>query len=383
MLKRIAVLGSTGSIGVNTLDVAASLEGKIEVVALSADSNAKLLIQQARAFKPKVICIGNHSLVPQIKRGISKNIKVLSGKEGLEKIVSMREVETVVFAISGIACIEPLALAIKNKKRIALANKEALVSAGSLLMRLAKENGVTIVPIDSEHSAVFQCLDGKKEHLKKICLTATGGPLLNIPRAKFDSLPARFILNHPKWSMGKKISVDSATMMNKGLEIIEAKWLFDIDEKHIDVLVHPEAIVHSMVEMKDGSVLAQMSVPDMRLPIQYAITYPERLESRVKKLSLAGIGRLSFKKPDTDKFPCLQLARIAVRKGGAAAAALNVADEVAVKKYLENGIKFSRIPDIIGKVLDRYKAPADKRLSLSDIFDAQRWAREEALRLCL
>ena len=239
MLKKIAVLGSTGSIGSNTLDVASSLKGKIEVVALSADSNIRSLARQARIFRPKVVCISNGSLARQLSRVLHSGTKVICGDSGLKEIVSRRDVDTVVFAISGSACLNPLVAAIKNKKNIALANKEALVSAGSIVMRMAERNGAPIIPIDSEHSAVFQCLEGRRDQLKKIYLTATGGPLLRVPQKKFDSLSRSFILNHPRWKMGRKISVDSATMMNKGLEIIEAKWLFGVDEKDIEVFVHP------------------------------------------------------------------------------------------------------------------------------------------------
>jgi len=306
---------------------------------------------------------------------------VVCGNDGLEHIISMHDVDTVVFAISGIACLKPLIAAINRRKNIALANKEALVSAGSIVMNLAKEKNVPIIPIDSEHSAIFQCLEGKRIYLKKIYLTATGGPLLKVPQKKFDSLPPQFILDHPKWKMGKKISVDSATMMNKGLEIIEAKWLFDMDEKDIEILVHPEAIIHSMIELIDGTFFAQMSLPDMRLPIQHAITYPSRLSMKVRDLDLAALKQLSFEKPNIKKFPCLRLARFAAKKDGTYPAVLNVANEEAVKKYLEGGIKFSRIPYIIEKVLLKHHG-SDKKLSLSDIFDAQRWAREEVLRLC-
>ena len=272
--------------------------------------------------------------------------------------------------------------AIKHKKRIALANKEALVSAGALVMRLARENKAVIIPIDSEHSAIFQCLEGKRQYLKKIYLTATGGPLRSIPKKRFDDLPARFILNHPKWKMGKKISVDSATMMNKGLEIIEAKWLFGIDEEDIDVLVHPEAIIHSMIELMDGTFFAELSIPDMRLPIQYAMTYPDRFKMMLKSLDLSAVKNLSFEKPDLDKFPCLGLARLAIKKGGVYPAILNAADEEAVKKYLDGSIKFSRIPYIIEKTLNGYKGSGKQGLLLNDVLDAECWAREEALRLC-
>jgi 1-deoxy-D-xylulose-5-phosphate reductoisomerase len=381
MVNRIALLGSTGSIGSNTLDVASSLKGTIEVSALSADSNIKLLAEQARIFKPKIVCIGKEALARQLKSLLPAGIRVVRGNEGLEHIISMHDVDTVVFAISGSACLKPLVSAINRRKKIALANKEALVSAGAVVMELAKEKSVKMVPIDSEHSAIFQCLEGKAGCLKKIYLTATGGPLLRVKRGRFDSLPAGAILAHPKWKMGKKISVDSATMMNKGLEIIEARWLFDTDEKDIEVLVHPEAVIHSMIELSDGNFFAQMSLPDMRLPIQYAITYPHRLSARAKHLDLAALKKLTFERPDTKKFPCLELARVSLRRGGAYPAVLNVANEEAVKKYLDGAIRFSRIPHVIEKTLAGYR-PSGRKLSLGEVFDAQRWAREEASRFC-
>ncbi len=382
MPRRIALLGSTGSIGVNTLKAAAPLKDQIEIVALSADSNIKILAEQASVFKPKVISVRDESLAAKIKKIVPKRTKVLCGNDGLEDIVSRNDVDIAVFAISGSSCLKPLIRAIKNKKRIALATKEALVSAGSLIMRLSKENRVPIIPIDSEHSAIFQCLEGKREYLKRIYLTATGGPLLKVPKNRFDAMPPRFILNHPKWKMGKKISVDSATMMNKGLEIIEAKWLFGIDEDDIEVLIHPQAVIHSMIELIDGAFFAQLSVPDMRLPIQYAITYPARFKTKLKILNFFTMKNLSFETPDFKKFPCLGLARLAIKKGGAYPAVLNAADEEAVKNYLGGKIKFSRIPYIIERVLGRYNGSTEKEPSLDDIIDAELWAREEALRLC-
>jgi 1-deoxy-D-xylulose-5-phosphate reductoisomerase len=379
--RRIAVLGSTGSIGVNTLKVAAGLKKKIEVVALSADSSIKLLAEQARIFKPKVISVRDAILASKIRDLVPSETEVLFGAEGLNDIVSRNGVDIVVFAISGSSCLIPLIRAISQKKTIALASKEALVSAGSLIMRLAEKRGVPIIPIDSEHSAIFQCLKGERKFLKRIYLTATGGPLLNVAKNRFDRLSRRFILKHPKWAMGRKISVDSATMMNKGLEIIEARWLFSVDESMIEVLVHPEAIVHSMVELADGTVFAQLGAPDMRLPIQYALTYPARFAGAAGKVNFSGLN-LSFKRPDPGKFPCLALAREALKKGGTYPAVLNASDEEAVRFYLEGRIKFSRIPYIIEKVIGRHKDIARGEPSLGDICNAERWAREETAKLC-
>ena len=381
MRRRAAILGSTGSIGSNTLSVISTLREKFEVVALSADSNIKTLAEQATLFKAKVISVRDRSLARSIKPLLSSKTTVLFGTDGLNEIVSRSDVDIVVFAISGSSCLLPLIKAIRNRKRIALANKESLVSAGSIVMRSAKENGVNIIPVDSEHSAIFQCVEGKREFLNKIYLTATGGPLLNIPKSRFDNLSPRFILNHPKWKMGKKISVDSATMMNKGLEVIEAKWLFDIDEKKIDVLIHPEAIVHSMVELVDGTVFAEMNTPDMRIPIQYALTYPSRFKSMCRSADFTKIKSLSFKKPDLKRFPCLSLARQALRDGGTSPAILNAADEEVVKGYLEGKIKFSQIPVLIEKVLGRHKENKSAP-SIDDIIGAESWAREEMHKLC-
>lgn len=383
MMRRIAVFGSTGSIGVNTLKVISALKDKFEVAALSADSNIELLAEQARRFKAKAISVRDSNLAAKIKRMVKPGTRVLYGSDGLKEIASASAIDMVVFAISGSSCLAPLVTAIRNKKMIALANKEALVSAGHLIMRLAEENNVSIVPIDSEHSAIFQCLEGKRPYLDRIYLTATGGPLLNIPKKRFDRLSLKFILNHPKWNMGRKISVDSATMMNKGLEIIEAKWLFGVDENRIEVLIHKEAIIHSMIELTDRTVFAEMSVPDMRIPIQYALTYPARFMTMAKGLSLSDIKNLSFQKPDLEKFPCISLARSALSEGGTYPAVLNAADEEVVKRYLEGKIRFSRIPYIIEKVLARHRRINKKELSIDDILTAEAWAREETEKACL
>ncbi|MDP2929049.1 MAG: 1-deoxy-D-xylulose-5-phosphate reductoisomerase [Candidatus Omnitrophota bacterium] len=379
--KRMAVLGSTGSIGRNALEVIAFLKDRFEIVALSADSNTKELAIQAKKFNPKVVCVRDHSLAKKLKSKISSEITILSGASGLEEIVSRGDVDMVLFAISGSACLFPLIRAVKNGKRVALANKEALVSGGSIVMPLVKKKRASIIPIDSEHSAIFQCLEGKRKFLKKIYLTATGGPLLDVPGMKFDSIPREIILNHPKWKMGNKISVDSATMMNKGLEIIEARWLFDVEEPCIDVLVHPEAIIHSMVELIDGTVFAQMGFPDMRVPIQYAITYPERFDTKVGFMDFSKVKNLSFREPDLSKFPCLRLAREALKDGGTYPSVLNAADEEAVNGYLHGKINFSRIPVMVEKVLERHNGNKGK-LTIGDIIEAESWAREEIKKQC-
>ena len=380
--ERIAILGSTGSVGVNTLDVISVLKNRFKVVALSADSNIKLLSRQARKFHPKIIAVRDEFMASLIKNSLPSNTRIVLGQVGLSEIAARSDVDTIVFAISGTPCLIPLLEAIRKRKKIALANKEALVSAGPIIIKLARKNNVNIIPVDSEHSAIFQCLDGCDKKISRIYLTGSGGPLLNISKDRFNSLSRKFILNHPKWKMGKKISVDSATMMNKGLEIIEAKHLFGVDEREIEVLIHPEAIIHSMVEFIDGTILAQLGTPDMRLPIQYALTYPERKKNIVKNIDFAKVGKLSFSKPDLDKFPCLELARAAARLGGTAPAVLCACDEEVVKKYLEGKIRFSDITGIIEKVFRKHKSSIVKEPAITDILEAEGWAREETRLLC-
>jgi len=382
MKKRIAILGSTGSIGTNALDVIESFKDSFEVTALSADSNIELLAKQAHSFRPRIVCIGSRSLLHDTKMLVPSGVKIVSGSAGLEEIVSRSDVDMVVLAISGTSCLLPLVRSIENRKKIALANKEALVSAGPLVKGLAQKNGVEIIPVDSEHSAIFQCLEGRRRFLSKVYLTGSGGPLLNVSKSRFDSLSKEEILKHPKWSMGRKITVDSATMMNKGLEIIEAQYLFDISQKDIEVLIHPEAIVHSMVEFIDGSCLAQLSIPDMRIPIQYALTYPERRRGFLKSVDFSKTAKLSFMEPDPDKFPCLDIAREAARKGRTYPAVLCASDEEAVKNYLSGGIKFSDIAKVIGKVMKRHKSSSEKRMSLDDVLNAGMWAKEEVRSIC-
>ena len=382
MKKRLAILGSTGSVGVNALRVVSKLKSHFEITALSADTNIRLLSEQASVFKPRIVSVGREDLCGKIRPSLAGKIKCVSGPDGLREIVTRKDVDMVLFAISGSACLKPLIEAIEHKKGVALANKESLVSAGPIIMKLAKRNAVTIIPVDSEHNAVFQCLDGGRGRPRKIYLTGSGGPLLNIRKEKFDALSLSFILKHPKWKMGRKISVDSATMMNKGLEIIEAEHLFEVNQDQIEVLVHPEAIVHSMVEFLDGSILAQLATPDMRLPIQYALTYPDRIPGGFESVSLAKVGKLRFSAPDLSRFPCLRLAREAASEGGTAPAVLCASDEEAVKYFLSGAIKFSDIAKVIEKVLSRHRnAPGDCH-SVSAILEKEAWAREEARSIC-
>ena len=380
MTTRIAILGSTGSIGANTAQLAAFHGGRFKVVGLSADSDIVSLARQVKKFRPKIVSVRDKGLALAAKRLIGKGTRVVCGVEGLSEIATMPDVDTVVFATGGHSCLVPLLYAIDAGKRIALANKEALVSAGGLVMRKARQKGVTIVPIDSEHSAIFQCIEGKRQFVRKLYLTGSGGPLLDVPSSRFDRLSRKSILNHPKWRMGKKISVDSATMMNKALEVIEARWLFGMEESGIEVLIHPEAIVHSMVETLDGAVFAQMSVPDMRMPILYALTYPERLKAPVKSVDFTRVKALTFRKPDMGKFPCLALASVVLRKGGTHPAVMSAADEEAVKCYLTGRVKFTGIFKLVEKVLERHKS-AGKDPGLKDILAAEAWAREEVRRI--
>ena len=379
---RIAILGSTGSIGTNALDVLSGFNDEFQIVGLSAGSNIELLTKQARKFRPKIVCIGNGPLAQELKKLIPSRIKIVIGPDGLGEIVTRGDVDMVVLAIAGTASIIPLVEAVKHKKRIALANKEALVSAGPIVMREARKNGVDIIPVDSEHSAIFQCLGQGRSDLSKIYLTGSGGPLLKVSADKFDGLSKRTILKHPKWKMGEKITIDSATMMNKGLEIIEAQYLFNVSEDRIEVLIHPEAVIHSMVEFVDGAVLAQLAVPDMRIPIQYALTYPDRRAGGLESIDFSKIGQFSFLRPDIKKFPSLELARIASRSGGTHPAVLCSADEEVVRSYLDGRIKFSDIPKVITKVLSRHKKIGGQNPSLCDILDAVEWAKEEARAIC-
>jgi 1-deoxy-D-xylulose-5-phosphate reductoisomerase len=381
MTNRIVILGSTGSIGVSALDVVANLKKRFEVIGLSADSNIELLARQACAFKPRIVSVRDDKLAKEIRRKLPVGAKVVCGLDGLNEVVSRSDVDIVLFAISGVACLIPLIEAIRRKKKIALANKESLVSAGAIIKSEARSRGVRIIPIDSEHSAIFQCIEGREKGLVKIYLTASGGPLLDIPKNRFDKLTREFILRHPKWKMGKKISVDSATMMNKGLEIIEATHLFDIGEGSVEVLIHPEALIHSMVELIDGTILAQMGIADMRAPIQYALTYPDRIASHLKRVNFSAIESLSFRKPDAKKFPCLEIARRAAKDGGTAPAVLCASDEELVRAYLDKKIRFSDIPKMIEKVLRCHKNTA-REPSIYDVLCADKWAREEARALC-
>jgi len=380
-MKKVVILGSTGSVGVNALKVIASHKNDFKVVGLTANKNVTLLAKQTARFKPRLIALGDIAKYGKLKKELKQPQKVLRGIEGISEIASMKEADIVLVAMSGTSAILPLISAIKTKKRIALANKEAIVSAGDMIMSMARSRGTEIIPVDSEHNSIFQCIEGEdKESIRKIFLMGSGGPLKNVSKSIFDKLNPSKILSHPVWKMGKKISVDSATMMNKGLEVIEASKLFGIDVSKIEVLLHPKAIIHSMVEFADGNITANLFYPDMRMPIFHAFSYPKRITSRIPRLNFDKIKSMSFEKPDTRKFPTLKLCYRAVKTGGTYPACLNSANEEAVDLYLKGKITFTKISELIEKVLKHHKNI--KHPSIDEILYVDGWAKEEVKRLC-
>lgn len=383
--KQVVILGSTGSIGINTLKVIDRFPNRFKVVGLTAYNNIELLEEQIKKYKPTHVAIGENgtrhgrSTRPYLRDFHQKKIKILDVYRDLESLVSLPSVDVVVIGMRGSGALGPFLKAVRCGKTIAPANKEALVMAGDIIMREAKKYGARIIPVDSEQSAIFQCLEGqKREQLKKVYLTASGGALYNIAQSKFDRLSVKTILNHPRWKMGKKITVDSATLMNKGFEVIEAARLFGLKADEIEVVIHPEAIIHSMVGFKDGSILAQLGLPDMRLPIQYALTYPDRWESGLTQIDFSQLEKLTFKKPDYKKFPCLALAFYAARQGGTLPSVLNAADEEAVEAFLKGKLKFSGIYRVVEKVIEHHKNT--QHPDLKGILAADAWAREAAKR---
>jgi len=372
--QKISILGSTGSIGIQALDVARNLNIKVE--GITANNNFEILIKQAIEFLPSHVAIGDKRFVEPLKRELKGyNIKVLGGLDGIKHIASLDRVDTVVNAIVGIAGLIPTMEAINCKKNVAIANKETLVTAGALVMSNAAKNDVEILPIDSEHAAVFQCLAGnRKSNVDRVILTASGGPFRGKSRSEMENVTLEEALKHPNWSMGSKITIDSATLMNKGLEVIEAKWLFGLKPEKISVIIHPQSIIHSMVEYVDGSIMAQLGAPDMRIPIQLALTWPDRKNNNFTKLDLLKMDSLTFCEPDFDAFPCLKLAYKALDTGGTMPVVLNAANEEAVSMFLRRKIKFIDIPDIIEKVMERHNV--SDATELEQIFEADRWARE-------
>ena len=372
-MKKLVLLGSTGSIGTQALDVIDGFAGEWEVLALSANSNIDLLEKQARKYRPLYLAIGNNKLKEELEYRLDDlNIRVLSGAEGLEFLAGELEADLVINSIVGAAGLKPTIAALKAGNKLALANKESLVIGGEIIDRHFSDQ--VILPIDSEHNAIFQLLDGKKaEEVENIILTASGGPFRNYPREKLDKVTVEEALKHPNWDMGGKITIDSATMMNKGLEVIEAHWLFKQSYDKIGAIIHPESIIHSMVEFVDGSILAEMSLPDMRLPIQYVLTYPERRPARRERLDLVKAGQLNFEEPDYEKFPALRLAYEAGQAGGTMPVVLNAANEIAVAAFLERKIPFTMIPELIEKVMDKHDNIS--RPSLEDIYLVDEWSR--------
>ena len=379
-MKRLSLLGSTGSIGTQTLDVIRGLKGtdaEVKVEVLAAHSNGKRLEEQMRAFSPAAVAVFDEAAAKDLKdRTRDLSIPILVGMNGLCEAAAWESADCVLNSVVGMVGLQPTLAAIKAKKTVALANKETLVAGGALVKAAAKEAGVSILPVDSEHSAIFQCLEGRPGNgaLKKIILTASGGPFFGKGRAELANVTPAEALNHPNWDMGAKVTIDSATMMNKGLEVIEAFWLFDLRPEQIDVLVHRESIVHSLVEYEDHSVIAQLGVPDMRIPIQYALTYPNRYPSPVRELNLWEAGHLSFYQPDLETFRCLSVCMDALKRGGLAPAAANGANERAVELFLQGKIGFLQIAELVEAAV---KAQPDAPCaSLVDVLEADRRARE-------
>jgi len=372
--KRIAILGSSGSIGQQTLDVISHFPKEFAATYLTVNNNAKVLLEQIQRFKPKGVVIIDKKIGKEIKKIVPSSVEVLFGEEGLLEIVQRDDVDIVVSALVGFAGLRPTIKAIEAKKKIALANKETLVVAGEIIMPLVERHKVDLLPVDSEHSAIFQCLVGELPNkVSKIILTASGGPFRTKSKDELRCVTREQALKHPNWSMGNKITIDSATLMNKGLEVIEAHWLFGIPVEKIDVVVHPQSIIHSMVEFVDGSVKAQLGIPDMKIPIQYALTYPSRSASKSPRVHFPTLSEMTFFEPDNDKFPCLQLAFDALKEGGTIPAVMNAANEVAVAQFLHDKITFMDIPKIILKAMEKHSNTANP--SLEEVVEADRETR--------
>ena len=378
-MKKLSILGSTGSIGTNALKVVEAHPESYRVTGLAAGSNVDLLESQIHRFRPGAAALRDGDQAEALERrlGNSGKTRVYSGVEGFIRVATLEETDTVISAMSGSAGLRPTYAAILAGKGIALANKETMVMAGSLVMEEARNRGVPIIPVDSEHSAILQCLRGHpREDLKRVILTASGGPFRDFPREKLESVTPAQALMHPNWNMGRKITIDSATLMNKGLEVIEAKWLFDLSMDQISILIHPQSIVHSLVEYKDGSVIAQLGIPDMLTPISYALAYPRHLETPLPSLKLDEVGPLTFMLPEGKKFRCLELAFEAAQIGGSMPAVLNAANEEAVELFLEERIGFPEIPLLIEKTMEAHRPfPVD---GIEKVLEADAWARQTA-----
>jgi len=386
-VRTLAILGSTGSIGRSALAVVDAHPARLRVAALAAGDNAALLAEQAACYRPSMVALASGDAVDRFRAAGGNAAALVCGPEGLVAVATHPEVDIVLCASSGTAALEAVLAAIEAGKTIALANKEVLVMAGALVMSAARRKGVPILPVDSEHNAIHQCLHGRRlSEIRRLILTASGGPFRDLTREQLQTVGPDAALRHPTWQMGRKITIDSATLMNKGLEVIEAHWLFDVSAECIDVVVHPQSIVHSMVELNDGSVIAQLGITDMRLPIQYACSYPDRWEAALPRLDLAKAGRLEFYEPPHDRFPCLGLAYRALREGGTAPVVLNAANEVAVASFLEGRLGFTSIPVVIEETLNAHQRqgvltgapPRAEQESVELIRQVDAWARERA-----
>ncbi|MEO0094048.1 MAG: 1-deoxy-D-xylulose-5-phosphate reductoisomerase [candidate division WOR-3 bacterium] len=378
-MQKVVVLGSTGSIGKSALEVIEHLASDFQIFGLAAWSNVKLLAEQTQRFKPKLVIIGDETKAEELRQRLnSDKIAILTGRDGMSEAVSQPAVDIVIVALSGLGGTLPTLAAIEKKKRIAIATKEILVSFGKIIFEKANDSGTEILPIDSEQVALHQCLNQRKlSEVKRVILTASGGPFWQ--KSNLNNIKLADALNHPVWKMGKKITIDSATLMNKGLEVIETVRFWNLAPEQVEVLIHPQSLIHSMVEFLDGSILAQLAIPDMRLPIQYALTFPKRQSSLLKRLDFTKFSRLEFHKPNLKKFPCLNLAYQAIEKDNGYPCVLNAANEVAVKAFLKRQLKFSQIPQIIAKTLTAYKPTAN--LNLSQLITTDQWAQDFATKL--
>jgi 1-deoxy-D-xylulose-5-phosphate reductoisomerase len=381
-MKAISILGSTGSVGVTTLDVVGRFPERFRVVAMAAGRNLDLFTQQIERFNPELVSVATAELAAELRARLgTRKIEIVHGLEGAAAVATHPETRLVMSAMVGAMGLRPTLAAITARKDIAFANKEVLVVAGELVTRAVREAGVALLPVDSEHNAIFQCLEGKERAaLRRIILTASGGPFRELARERFESITVEQALNHPTWRMGSKITIDSATLMNKGLEVIEARWLFGLRRDQISVVIHPQSVIHSMVEMIDGSVIAEMAVPDMAIPVAYALAYPERLDlAHLPRLSLADCARLTFEEPDLARFPCLRLAFEALDAGATMPACLNAANEVLVAGFLAGAVRFVDIPRYIESVMRAHQnAPAR---TLEDLLEVDGWARARAREL--
>jgi 1-deoxy-D-xylulose-5-phosphate reductoisomerase len=377
-MKTVVILGSTGSIGTNTLDIVQRFPQEFRVAGLTAGNNIDKLEEQIRTFRPRMVAVSNKPAAAALRqRCADVTVDILAGEDGLAHVAAMPGAELVISAIVGAAGLVPTLAAIRGGKHIALANKEPMVMAGQLMQEEARRHGVRIFPVDSEHSAIFQSLEGHRlADVRRLILTASGGALWNLTKEQLQDVTPERALQHPNWKMGSKITIDSATLMNKGLEVVEARWLFDIPESRIDVLIHRESIIHSLVEYQDRSMIAQLGLPDMRTPISYAMRYPERMPLDLPSLDLTEVGTLTFCKPDHDRFPCLKLGYESLRIGGTMPAVMNAANEVAVDAFLNGGLRFVEIAEVIRSTMEAHRPQHIERLE--DALEADRWAREKA-----